>query len=241
MLLSHDPNGGSMLRKLGSYGAFLQALSYLTLMVLYMAIYPAEGWKEEMMTDPTQMLAFGLGHAALLKLQFLIDVAFAMGLTVLTLALFRRFRGRHIDLALLTLGTGLTGSILFLVAGVVGIVTIDQTVQLANGQVTQSLIAIAGVQSGLEVAAVFASGWSMFFVAYAGMQSKAWKNWMNACGFIGAAASIIMMPLFVVSPSMMGISMMLGVLGMIFNAAIGFSLSTKASEQAFELDPAGAR
>jgi hypothetical protein len=35
--------------------------------------------------------------------------------------------------------------------------------------------------------------------------------------------------------------MMLGILGMVFNAAIGFSLSTKAAEQAFELDPAGAR
>jgi hypothetical protein len=88
---------------------------------------------------------------------------------------------------------------------------------------------------------VFASGWSMLFVAYAGVQSKAWKNWMNACGFIGAAASILMMPLYVISPAMMGISMMLGILGMVFNAGIGFSLSTKAAEQAFELDPASAR
>lgn len=230
-----------MLRKLGSYGAFLQALSYLTLMILFMVIYPSEGWKDEMMTDPNQMLAFSLGHAALLKLQFLIDVAFSMGMAVLTLALFRRFRGRHIDTALLILGSGLAGSILFLVAGVMGIVNIDQAVQLANGQVTQSFTAIVGVQAGLEVAAVFAAGWSMLFVAYAGVQSKAWKNWMNACGFIGAAASIMMMPLFVISPSLMGVSMMLGVLGMIFNAGIGFSLSSKASEQAFELEPAGAR
>jgi hypothetical protein len=230
-----------MLRKLGSYGAFLQALGFLTLTILYMAIYPSEGFTDDMMTDPNKMFAFGLAHVALLKLQFLIDVAFAMGLAVLTLALFRRFRSRHFDTALLILGTGVIGSTLFLVAGIVGIVTIDQAVQLANGQVTQSLIAIASVQGGLEVAGVFASGWSMLFVAYAGVQSKAWKNWMNAFGFIGAAASILMMPLFVIAPSMMGISMMLGIFGMIFNAAIGFSLSSKASEQAFELDPAGAR
>jgi hypothetical protein len=230
-----------MLRKLGSYGAFLQALAYLTLMILYMAIYPSEGFKEEMATDPNQMLAFGLAHVPLLKLQFLVDVGFAMGLTVLTLALFRRFRGRHIDTALLILGTGIISSVLFLVAGIVGIVTIDQVVQLSNGQVTQSLIAISGVQGGLEVAAVFASGWSMLFVAYAGIQSKVWKNWMNACGLIGAAASILMMPLYVIAPSMMGISMMLGVLGMVFNAGIGFSLSTKAAQQAFELEPTAAR
>src|SRR5687768_17586633 len=144
MLLSHDPNGGSMLRKLGSYGAFLQALSYLTLTILFMVIYPAEGWKEEMMTDANQMIGFVFAHPALLKLQFLVDVAFAMGMTVLTLALFRRFRARQIDHALLILGTGLAGSILFLVAGVMGIVNIDQTIQLANGQVTQSFVAIVG-------------------------------------------------------------------------------------------------
>ncbi len=230
-----------MLRKLGSYGAFLQALSYLSLLILYIVIYPAEGWKDEMMSDINAMLAFGLGHPALMKLQFLIDVGFAMGMTVLTLALFRRFRGRHIDTALLILGTGTIASALFLVAGVLGIATVDQTVQLAGGQVTQSFVAISGVQMGLEAAAVFAAGWSMLFVAYAGMQSKAWKNWMNACGFIGAVGSILMMPLMVIAPSMMPVSMMLGILGMVFNAGIGFSLSTKAAEQAFELDPSGAR
>jgi hypothetical protein len=230
-----------MLRKLGSYGAFLQALSYLTLLILYMAIYPAEGWKEEMMTDPNQMLAFGLSHPALMKLQFLIDVGFAMGMTVLTLALFRRFRARHVDVALLILGTGIMGSALFLVAGVTGIVNIDQLIQLAGGQVTQSFTAVSGVQGGLEVAAIFASGWSMFFAAYAGTQSKAWKNWMNALGFLGSAGSILMMPMFIIAPSMMFASMMLGIFGMIFNACIGFSLSTKASQQAFELEPGGAR
>ena len=193
------------------------------------------------MTDVNQMMSFALGHAALLKLQFLIDVGFAMGAMVLTLALFRRFRGRHIDTALLILGTGTIASSLFLVAGVLGIATINQTVQLAAGQVTQSFVAISSVQMGLEVAAVFASGWSMLFAAYAGMQSKAWKNWMNACGFIGAAGSILMMPMMIIAPSMMAVSMMLGILGMVFNAGIGFSLSTKAAEQAFDLDPAGAR
>jgi hypothetical protein len=230
-----------MLRKLGSYGAFLQALSYLSLLILYMAIYPAEGFTEDMMQDVSGMLAFSLGHPALLKLQYLINVAFAMGISVLTLALFRRFRARHVDHALLILGSGLAGSILFLVAGVMGIVNVDQSVRLAGGQVTQSFTAIIGVQSGLEVAAIFASGWAMFFAAYAGMRSKAWKNWMNALGFIGAAGSILMMPLYVIAPAMMTVCMMLGVFGMIFNACLGFTLSTKASEQAFELDPAGVR
>jgi hypothetical protein len=230
-----------MLRKLGSYGAFLQALSYLTLLILYLAIYPSQGFHDAMMTDANQMLAFSLGHAALLKLQYLTDLGFAMGMMVLSLALFRRFRGRHIDAALLILGTGMTASTLFLVAGVVGIVNIDQTVQLANGQVSQAFTALVGVQGGLEVAGIFASGWSMLFTAYAGMQSKVWRNWMNACGFIGAAGSILMMPLYVISPMMMGVCMMLGILGMVFNAGIGFSLSTKASQQAFDLDPAAAR
>lgn len=230
-----------MLRKLGSYGAFLQALSYLTLLILYMVIYPSEGWKDEMMNDANAMLGFGLAHPALLKLQFLIDVAFAVGIAVLTLALFRRFRGRHIDTALLILGTGTIASASFLGAGVVGIVNIDQAVQLSGGQLTQSFTAIIGVQGGLEVAAIFASGWAMFFAAYAGMQSKAWKNWMNAMGFIGAAGSILMMPMYVLSPSLMAVCMILGIFGMIFNACIGFTLSTKAAEQAFELDPSGAR
>ena len=62
------------------------------------------------------------------------NVAFAMGMSVLTLALFRRFRARHVDNALLILGAGLAGSILFLVAGVMGMVNVDQAVQLAAGQ-----------------------------------------------------------------------------------------------------------
>lgn len=230
-----------MLRKLGSYGAFLQALSYLTLLILYLAIYPSQGFNDTMMTDAGQMLSFSLGHAALLKLQYLVDVGFAMGMMVMTLALFRRFRGRYIDTALLILGTGMASSTLFLVGGVMGIVNIDQTVQFAHGQVTQSFTSLVGIQGGLEVAAIFAAGWSMLFTALAGAQSKAWKNWMNACGFIGAAGSILMMPMFVISPQMMGVCMMLGILGMVFNAGIGFSLSTKASQQAFDLDPAGAR
>jgi hypothetical protein len=230
-----------MLRKLGSYGAFLQALSYLTLLILYLVIYPSEGFNDTMMTDAGQMLSFSLAHPALLKLQYLTDLGFAMGMMVLTLALFRRFRGRHIDTALLILGTGMIGSTLFLVAGVMGIVNIDQTVQFANGQVSQSFTSLVGIQGGLEVAAIFAAGWTGFFMALAGVQSKVWKNWMNACGFIGAAGSILMMPLYVVSPALMGVCMMLGILGMVFNAGIGFSLSTKASEQAFELDPASAR
>ena len=230
-----------MLRKLGSYGAFLQGLAYITMFILYMAIYPAEGWTEEMMSDMNLMYNFAFGHVPLLKLQYLLDVAFGVGIMTTVLAMYRRFRGRNIDAALLILGSGFAGSILFLASGVMGIVNIDQTVQLANGQVTQSFISLGLVQGGLEVAGIFSAGWAMLFIAYASSQAKVMKNWMNILGYIGAAGSILMMPLFIIAPSMMFISMMLGLFGMVYMFAMGFSLSGKAAQQAFELDTASSR
>lgn len=230
-----------MLRKLGSYGAFLQVLSYITLLILYMAIYPAEGATDEMMMSPAIMFSFILGHAALFKLQCLTDIGFAFGAMCLTLAMFRRFRSRNIDTALLILGTGVTASLLFLTAGIVGLANADTLVQLSGGELTQSFVALLSIQSGVENAAIHAGGWSMFFIAWAGMQTRTWKNWMNALGFLGAAGSILLLPVMLISPQLMMICMMLGIFGMMFNAGVGFSLSTKATQQAFDLEPAGMR
>lgn len=230
-----------MLRKLGSYGAFLQALSYITLLILWMAIYPSEGATDETMMNMSLFFNFALGHAALLKMQFILDIAFAAGAMWLTLALFRRFRSRNIDVALLILGTGVTASLLFLTAGIIGLYSIDTLVQLSGGTVSQAFIAYLSIQGGVENAAIFAGGWSMFFIAWAGMQAKSWKNWMTAFGFLGAAGGVSLLPFWLVAPQLMAISMVLGICGMIFNFGLGFSLSSKATEQAFELEPTGAR
>ena len=230
-----------MLRKLGSYGAFLQALCFITLFVLYMAIYPAEGWQDSMMSDMNLTLGFALQHVALLKLQYLIELGFGLGVGAVTLAMYRRFRGRNIDAALIILATGIIGSALFILAAGVGIAGVDPMVQLAGGQVTQAFIAFAQVHTGLEVAAIFATGWSTFFIAFAAMQAKAWKNWLNAFGFIGGAASILYLPLFFVNPTLAFMMFPLQIGSLVFSGAIGFALSGKAAQQAFELDFAGAR
>lgn len=230
-----------MLRKLGAYGSFLQGLAYIAMFILYIAIYPQEGFTPEMMQDQNQLYVFSLGHAPLLKLQYLLNLAFGAGSLVTILALYRRFRSRNIDAALLLLGSGLLASALFLVAGVVGIINVDPMVQLANGQVTQSFIAMMSIQSGIETAAIFCAGWTMLFVAYASSQAKAMKNWLNILGYIGAIGSITMMPLYVLAPSAMGMSMMLGLFGMVYMFAVGFSLSGRAAEQAFELDLSSSR
>jgi hypothetical protein len=230
-----------MLRKLGSYGAFLQALSFIALMVLYMAIYPSEGFSDAMMNDVNQMLAFALSHGALMKLQFIIDLGFAIGIGATSLALYRRFRARNIDVSLLILGTGIVASALFLLAGGVGIAGVDTLIQISGGQVTQAFVAYTHVHGGIEMAAIFASGWSMFFAAFATMQSKSLKNWINALGYIGAASSILYLPLMLIDQTAAYAMMPFQIASLIFAMSVGFMLSGKAAQQAFELDLAGAR
>lgn len=231
-----------MLRKLGSYGAFAQALGYLSLLILWMAIYPQEGATEATMMDMNQMLAFCAGHPALLKMQYLIDIVFAAGILCVSLAMFRKFRSRTIDAALLIQATGLFSSLMFLTGGVLGLVGLDMIQQSAGaGVVTDPFTAFMSIQSGIENTGIFMGGWSMFFVAWAGMKAGAWKTWMSACAMLGAAGSILLLPVMLVAPQVMMLCMMLGIFGMVFNAALGFSLSTKAAEQNFELEAAGAK
>lgn len=229
-----------MLRKLGASGAFLQALSYLTLLILWVAIYPSSGATGADMMDIGKSMAFAFHHSSLLVPQYLCDVGFGVGVVLLTLALFRRFRKGAVDASLLILGTGLISGGLFFLAGVMGLVNFQNMITLANGSLSESFVSLMTVQTGLEVAAVFASGWTMFFMAYAGIKTNAWKNWLSILGYLGAAGSILMMPLLLAAPSLMGFTMLLGIFGMIFNAGIGFVLAGKNGEQTFAADLSGA-
>lgn len=176
-------------QKFGGIGALLQAGFFAALLVLDLFVLPGPST----LNEPAKALPFA-ATSPLLSILSLIYIPLFFGIILVALALYDRLQADSPGLVRFATVAGLIGAVLFVARGMIGFTGLAQLtheyVQNPAGA-GGAYLALRFVVSGLNVAAVFAVGWTILLASWAALQTGKLSRALNYVGLLAGAVGIL--------------------------------------------------
>ena len=208
------------LQKVGSIGALVLALYFFLILLFVTVILPGQGFTTpESFNDPAKALA-SWTSSQILYLFNVLDVAFAVGLTLVVSALDGRVRRNESDTLRLSAAAGVVAIPLFLAAGMTAIIGTPQLASTyARNQASASAayLGMNAVLGGLHFSSAFAFGWWLVLVNWNALKMSALPKPLCYVGLVFGAASILFFAVQLLAPVTL-------VLGLVWTPWLGMVL-----------------
>lgn len=207
------------INKIGGIAALLQATSYLTAMIFFLAVVD---WSS--VTDPLEKLALlKENRTAIFSITFVVYVLFGGFLVILTLSLYEKLKESGPVLIKLATIFGIIWATAVIAAGMVFNTGMETAINLYDKDPAQAKmvwLSINAVFEALGGGNEFLGGLWTLLISLAGLKAGAFSKTINYLGLIIAAAGIISIVPFIAdeATSVFGLGQMVWFMG------IGLSL-----------------
>lgn len=160
------------MQKVGGIAALLQALAFVALLVLILAVLPSLGIANpDDFFDPAKAIpAVTSAPAAVLNL---LQMFFSLSIVVVTLALRERLQAGAPSRMRMAVVAASIASALFLSTGILHFVGAGELGTIASrdqAAAANVYLAVNTVTDGLIAGAIFAAGWSFLLIGWAGLK-----------------------------------------------------------------------
>ena len=208
------------LQKVGAIGALVMALYFFLILLFVIVILPGKGFTTpESFNDPAKALA-SWTSSPILYLFNMLDLAFAVGLTLVVSALDERWRQNESGAVRLSAAAGVVAIPLILARGMTAIIGMPQLASVyASNQASASAayLSVNAVIGALGFAAVFAFGWWLVLVNWSALKMSALPKPLCYVGLVFGAASILFFAIQLLAPVTL-------VLGLVWTLWLGIVL-----------------
>jgi hypothetical protein len=192
--------------KIGGYAAFAQTLISILNLVLGVVVLPMMGFREMAdLADPARALSL---KTPLLVLELLKLVA-AIALVLIILSAGRRLRVHAPTLNVISMAAGLIGTALLLLAGVIGIITLNASAAPAAST--------AGVINLIGLSAVALVGAWALLASIIALRANIWHKRLN---WLGVGLGVVSLPVILFPP----LALLPLILGLIWYPWLGRTL-----------------
>lgn len=205
------------IRKIAAQAALLLSLFLAASLVVWAFVIPSMGMANADWASPSKSAQFMVDHKSIFTLAYFFDWVFGLTTFILAAAYTQRFSRQQPWLDIVIGGTGIMSSVLFLVAGTIGMYGLKAaTADYSSGH--SLAVAIMTQQSEFWVSqtAVGIVGVMILCVARASAKTKAFANWVNGLGYVTGGGFVLGFVAGAANPMIGMPIMMLGLLANIF-------------------------
>lgn len=155
------------MQKVGGYAAFLAGLGFVGILALYFGVLPSQGFKvPDDFYNPQALTKF----SATLAVFNWIDILFGLTVVPFTLALRERLQAGAPNRMRLALVAASVATALFLGSGIMRMVSTPMVQNQAAG--AGAILIVMAVGEGVENAGIFAAGFALVLLGWAGIATK---------------------------------------------------------------------
>ena len=208
------------LQKVGGVGALVMTIYFFLILVFVVVILPGQGLGTLVASnDPAKALA-SWTSSPILYLFNLLDLPYAVGLTLVVLALYERLQRNESGAVRLTAAAGMVAVPLFIATGMTAIIGMPQLVSVyAQNQASASAayLGVNAVNGALGLSAVFAFGWWLLLVNWQALKMSVLPKPMCYIGLVFGVACILFFAIQLLAPVTL-------VLGLVWTPWLGIVL-----------------